>query len=98
MTCGCLSDFGGFAQLVLALGLEMVRFLVLGWSGTVLPLSLRLVAVLGAGGNIYSGRSFLYNSLNQLISFRQLLLTIMDLGSNAVRYRPESDLTLESAT
>ena len=30
--CGWLSDFGGFVQLVLALGLEMKRFLALGWS------------------------------------------------------------------
>ena len=67
VTCCWPSDFGGFAQLVLVLSLEMIRFLD---SGTVLPLSLRLVAVLGAGGNMYSGRSFLSNSLNPLISFR----------------------------
>ena len=30
MTCGWLSDFGGFAQLVLVLGLEMICFLALG--------------------------------------------------------------------
>ena len=30
VTCGWLSDFGGFAQLVLVLGLELTRFLALG--------------------------------------------------------------------
>ena len=51
VTCGWLSDFGGFAQSVLVLGLEM-------FSATVL----------------------------------------MDLGSlNAVRYSPESDLTIHTS-
>ena len=36
--------------------------------------------------------------LNRLTSLRQLVLTIMDLGSNAARYSPERDRTLDSAT
>ena len=46
----------------------------------------------------YEGRSFLYASLNLLASWRQLVLTMMDFGSNADRSNPASDLTLDNAT
>ena len=60
--------------------------------------SLRLLTFLGSSGSTYSGRSFLYVSLNLLTSFRQATLTMMDLGSKAARCTPESDRTLDSAT
>ena len=55
-------------------------FLAFDWSGWVVPASLRLVAPLGSSGSTtYSGRSFLYVSLNQLTSLRQTTLTMLDL-------------------
>ena len=45
---------------------------------------------------VYNGRSFLYISLNLLNSLRQARLTLMDLESNATRFKPGRDLTVES--
>ena len=67
-------------------------------SGSVSPVSLRFVAVLGVTGSGYGSRSGLYSSLKRLNSLRQLVLTMMDLGSKATRCNPASVRTRKMAT
>ena len=78
--------------------LERRTFWESGSEHGVFPVSLCLVPILGLAGSEYSLRSGLYTCLRRLTSFRQLVLTMIEFGSNATRRNPASVRTLDIAT
>ena len=77
--------------------LERHAFLSSGSVDGVFPVSLHLVAGLEFTGSEYGVRSGLYCSLKRFTSFKQLVLTIMEVGSNVTRCNPASVQTLDIA-
>ena len=80
------------------LGLAPASFIFFAGLIVLFPVSLRFLLGFILGGIWYKGRSFLKVPLNLLISSRQLVVTMIDFGSNVDRCNPASDLTLDSAT